>query len=252
MPSRSARITSERPFYDLHADAYDSLITDPTEPWVEAVHERLAHAGVGPASILDAGCGTGRHAAGLIDLGHRVTLLDASPALLALAARRCPGCRTFEADICSPGLDEQFDAVVCRGVLNDLIEDQERDDALRSFAGLLASGGLLMLDLREAEASRQRADGVWRISEVTGENGSAFRFSSRPSWDAGLIVVDERYEMIDGPTSAAPPRQYRFHMRPWTGAEIEDRLRLAGYAQIDVESGVGRRTSDRLFVTARR
>jgi hypothetical protein len=53
--SRSARITTERPFYDLHAEAYDALITDPVEPWVDAVHTQLADAGMASSPLLDAG-----------------------------------------------------------------------------------------------------------------------------------------------------------------------------------------------------
>jgi len=42
--SSSARVSAERPFYSLHADAYDALITDPVEPWTDAVHDRLVRA----------------------------------------------------------------------------------------------------------------------------------------------------------------------------------------------------------------
>lgn len=250
--SRSARITSERPFYDLHADAYDALITDPVQPWVEAVHARLIGAGVRSASILDAGCGTGRHAAALAGLGHRVTLMDASASLLAIAARRCPDSRVILADICAPAMEEEFDAVTCRGVLNDLVEDQERDDALGSLAALVAGGGMLVVDIRDADASRQRAYGTWRTTEVALVDGARLRFSSRPSWRAGLIVVEERYEILDGADPVSPPREYIFQMRPWTHAEVKARLDKAGFKRIEIEPGVGRRTADRLLVTARR
>ena len=83
--SPSADPASERPFYDRHADAYDALISDPVEPWVAAVDESLRAAGFSNAQVLDAGCGTGRHAAALIERGHDVTLLDASEALISIA-----------------------------------------------------------------------------------------------------------------------------------------------------------------------
>ena len=62
MTTPSARVSAERPFSSRHADAYDLLITDPVEPWVDAVHDRLVRAGRPRARVLDAGCGTGRHA----------------------------------------------------------------------------------------------------------------------------------------------------------------------------------------------
>ena len=60
MDVRSAEVARSRPFYAAHAEAYDLLITDPVEPWVSAVHDRLVADGSAPATILDAGCGTGR------------------------------------------------------------------------------------------------------------------------------------------------------------------------------------------------
>ena len=63
MSSDSARVSRERPFYADYAEAYDLLMTDPVEPWVEAVHDRLLAGGWPSAMVLDAGCGTGRHAA---------------------------------------------------------------------------------------------------------------------------------------------------------------------------------------------
>lgn len=252
MTSRSARITSERPFYDLHADAYDALVMDPVEPWAHAVGERLRDLGLRSASILEAGCGTGRHAAALIERGHRVTLLDASSALLAIAVQRCPDARALLADICAPDLAERFDAVTCRGVLNDLVEDGERDAALNSFAALTRPDGLLVLDVRESEASQRRADGRWRTAEAQLAGGDRLNFSSRPLWRADRIVVEERYELVAKDGARSPARGYTFEMRPWTRNELEAGLSRAGFEHVEITTSVGRRTPDRLLVTARR
>lgn len=91
MSSPSANVATKRPFYARHADAYDALITDPVDPWADAVHSHLARTGVACATLLDAGCGTGRHANGLIQRGHVVELLDASEELLAVAGLQVEG-----------------------------------------------------------------------------------------------------------------------------------------------------------------
>jgi 2-polyprenyl-3-methyl-5-hydroxy-6-metoxy-1,4-benzoquinol methylase len=235
MSSSSARTSNQRPFYAAHADAYDLLITDPVEPWVEAVHARLGHSA---ATILDAGCGTGRHAEALIAKGHRVDLADASAQLLAIAGRRCPTARTHLADLCALRTPSTYDAVTCRGVLNDMVTDTERSTAIRSLAACLEPGGLLILDVREAESSRLRADGVTRSRQVEG-----LTFTTTTTWNEGLLHVHEEY-------AGARAATYEFTMRPWTTVELTRRLREAGLRTVEIHPGVGRRTLDRLFVVA--
>jgi SAM-dependent methyltransferase len=248
-------VSAERPFYDRHAEAYDMIVTDPVEPWVEAVHDLLLGSGRAAARVLDAGCGTGRHAQALTGLGHRVALLDASARLLEIARRRCPDAISWHGDLCATrfaaGPDTTFDAVMCRGVLNDLVLDEERAAAFGTFAALCGPGGLLFLDVREQEASASRADGRLRRSTASLLGGSTLVFTSRPSWVEGHIVVEEGYELTgeDGRTEL---HEYAFEMRPWTRAELLARLAASGFGDVDILPGVGRRTSDRLFVVAER
>ena len=249
--SPSADVASERPFYDRHADAYDALISDPVEPWVAAVDESLRAAGFSNAQVLDAGCGTGRHAAALIERGHDVTLLDASEALITIARQRCPDAPALVTDLCEPAITGAFDAVVARGVLNDLLTDGERAAALTAFARLTRAGGVLVLDVRETAMSQQRADGIWRTAEADLPDGSQLRFVSRPTWNDGRIVVEERYELASDHDETPVVSEFLFEMRPWTRDELQRLLSSAGYSRIDMRDGVGRRSPDRLLVTAR-
>lgn len=251
MRSPSARVTAERPLYSLHANAYDLIITDPVEPWVDAVHDKLAQAHRPRARILDAGCGTGRHAAGLIARGHQVEIADASRELLSHAARRCPTAPAFLVDLCTMRLPPVYDAVTCRGVLNDMTTDEERDSAVAALTTCLRPGGLLILDVREERASRLRADGGTRRVAVNLDHQVALRFSTRTTWQDGLLQVEEWYEFVlDGRVQR--DSTYDFTMRPWSPAELSATLRRNGMGQIRITGGVGRPTPDRLFVVATR
>ena len=216
-----------------------------------AVNDALQAAEVCNAQVLDAGCGTGRHAAALIERGHHVTLLDASAALLRIARKRCPHAPALVSDICAPAITGPLDAVTSRGVLNDLLTDRERADAVRCFAGVTRTGGLLVLDVREAAMSQGRADGSMRMTETDLPDGSHLRFILRPIWKANHIVVEERYE-LDAGSGAPIVSTYLFEMRPWTRDEVHELLASVGYRSIEIGAGVGRRTPDRLLVTARR
>lgn len=251
MSSPSANVATMRPFYARHAGAYDALITDPVDPWADAVHSHLARAGVACATLLDAGCGTGRHANGLIQRGHVVELLDASEELLTIATRRCPTAVAHHGDICGLSLPRSFDAVICRGVLNDLITDAERDNALSGFANVVGVDGSVVLDLRESESSKARADGVARRREVDLAAGDRLVFTSTPQWQDGLIIVQEQYDLIEA-NGCQSTHTYTFRMRPWRVEEIRQRLKRAGFDRIEISPGHGRRASDRLFVVARR
>lgn len=249
MNSTSAQVSQARPFYADHARAYDLLVTDPVEPWVEAVHERLLSHGWTSATVLDAGCGTGRHAAALAAKGHRVDLADASAHLLAQAAARNPSARALQADLCTFTTDTPYQAVMCRGVLNDMTTDAERDAVLRAFAGALADNGLLMLDVRETEGSRRRADGIPRHRTVDLGEHEVLRFTSTATWRQGLLHVTEESE-VERPGAAPDRYVFEFTMRPWSTQELRDRLTAAGFGDIDIEPGIGRATNDRLFATA--
>jgi hypothetical protein len=137
-------------------------------------------------------------------------------------------------------------------VLNDLLTDRERALALGAFARLTRDGGVLLLDVRETTASQERATGTWRIIGADLHDGSRLRFVSRPTWSSGHIVVEERYELTSGDGEVLEVSEYRFEMRPWSRDEMQQLLTKAGYTRIEMRAGVGRRTPDRLFVTARR
>jgi hypothetical protein len=140
---------------------------------------------------------------------------------------------------------------MCRGVLNDMTTDAERDAVLHAFAAALTDGGLLLLDVRETEGSRRRADGVPRRRTVDlGERG-ILHFTSTGTWQAGLMHVVED-SVLQRPGRPADHRVFAFTMQPWSARELTDRLTAAGLGHIDMRPGVGRATDDRLFVTARR
>lgn len=68
-----------------------------------------------PASVLDAGCGTGRVAIELARRGVHVTGVDADPSMVDTARRRAPELRWLVRSVTDLDLDERFDVVVMAG-----------------------------------------------------------------------------------------------------------------------------------------
>lgn len=106
-----------------------------------------------PAAVLDIGAGTGRDAAALAALGHRVTAVEPTPELRAVAARLHPraGIRWIaDALPALPALSaegEQYDLILLTAVWMHLTP-AERPPAMGAVARLLAPGGRLSLTLR--------------------------------------------------------------------------------------------------------
>lgn len=103
-------------FFDDHAPVYhDNCFTKNTVAEVDFLVQEL---GLAPgATLLDVGCGTGRHDIELARRGYAVTGIDLSKGMLDLArkgAREAGVSITFrQADAASFTMNAQFDAAIC-------------------------------------------------------------------------------------------------------------------------------------------
>ena len=219
----------------------------------------LVERGIVPgAELLDAGCGTGRHAAELARRGYVVHGIDLSPELIDVARQASDGERvsvSFAIGDIKLLPTHRFDAILCRGVLNDLVEDQDRKAVLVAFANALRPGGVLILDVREWEASAERKarEPVFRKSVSTGRG--TLTFSSVTELDPATrrLLLSERHTLVeDGQERTS---DYQFVMRCWTPRELQSCLTIAGFNKIAYfgayDDAVEAGRTDRLVAVAR-
>lgn len=248
-----------RPFYGEYAWAYDFIIAPPSAKRCDFIAGLFAERGAGPGSrVLDAGCGAGAYSTELARRGYGVTGLDASPRLLEEARRRAAGSGvhvTFrEGDLLDLKESEQYDAVLCRGVLNDLLDDESRRRAFDSFARALRPGGVLVFDVREWEGTlrRKAAEPVFERSVETPRGRLAFRSVTRADKKTRRLVVEERHTLDTG--AAEFVNEYTFLMRCWTTDELRDNLSRAGFGAAEYFGAYDRPTpagtTDRLVCAA--
>lgn len=76
------------------------------------VHELIQASAPGARTILDLGCGTGRHARWFCECGYEVTGVDASVEMLRRAFERAPEVTLSLQDIRSFDLGKKYDAVI--------------------------------------------------------------------------------------------------------------------------------------------
>lgn len=121
--------------YDIVAALFDGLIR---------------HAGAPGRRLLDVGCGTGKAAISMQELGYSATGVDLSPAMLEHARRKASGTGIdfVQADMRDLPQLGQFDVAIAVGdVLNHLLDESDLVATLSGVRRQLRPGGLLVFDV---------------------------------------------------------------------------------------------------------
>jgi SAM-dependent methyltransferase len=223
----------KRPFYADYAWAFDLIIDRPIRRECAAIVGWLVERGALPgAQLLDAGCGTGRYSVELARRGYAVHGVDASADLINVAnlsVHEERGSLSFAVGDILERPADRYDAILCRGVLNDFIEDVDRASVLGAFSRALRPGGVLLLDVREWESSAERKarEPVFRKSVDTERGRLTFTSTTELDRENRLLLSCERHTLVIGGLERTT--DYHFVMRCWTRPELEFGLERAGF-----------------------
>jgi 2-polyprenyl-3-methyl-5-hydroxy-6-metoxy-1,4-benzoquinol methylase len=149
-------------------------------------------------TILDIGCGTGSLSVVLAGLGHIVTGIDISPAMIALAQAKAAAHGypiTFQVmDAAFPQFSRHsFDVLVCRHLLWALPEPKQ---ALQRWAELLKpKGRLFMIEGHWRTGAGLHANEIFEMLPSSFRHISTQDLSADPNYWGGP-VTDERYAII--------------------------------------------------------
>lgn len=151
-------------------------------------HAWLLQAGQPGARVLDAGCGTGRVAVRLAELGHHVVGIDADHSMLEQARVARPELDWREADLAAFALsadEPPFDLVVCAGNVIPLLAPGTLETVIQGLAATMSPAAVLITGFGLA------ADHLPAGCDVT-----ALDTFDRSASDAGLVLV-ERFSAWD-------------------------------------------------------
>ncbi|WP_035587202.1 class I SAM-dependent methyltransferase [Hippea jasoniae] len=139
-------------------------------------------------SVLDVGCGSGRHTLALLREGFSVTAVDTSETALGILKSLVNNfkenindkLKIMQGDIKNmPFNNNSFDAILCWGVLHYL-DTEELKKAIKEMHRILKEGGLLALTLRSTEDSEYKREHGDKLQESQAfeSKGMLFKYFS--------------------------------------------------------------------------
>ena len=249
-----------RPFYTEYAWAFDLLIDRPVRKECAVIAAWLVDRGVLPGSeILDAGCGTGRYALELARRGYAVHGIDLSSDLIEVAMRASGDVHrgvSFDVGDIAHLPASRYAAILCRGVLNDILDDAGRNAAFRAFAGALQPNGALILDVREWAASveRKAREPLFRKRLSTERGELTFTSVTGLDHQNRQLLISERHELVTRGEQRVS--DYNFVMRCWERNELDTLLGRHHFGELSCfgayDPSVPAGATDRLVVVAQR
>jgi SAM-dependent methyltransferase len=236
--------------YRLLATFYDRFIG-------QAYYERLGIlldqmiAGAAPQSTLvDIGCGTGWLLHRAIEHGLAATGVDISPAMLALAAERCPSAETICASMQAIRGRRWNFLAANNDVFNHLVLAVGLPQTLTHFAELLAPGGVGLFDAvsefdvrncwegcqhQYSDEQDFRCDVSHSVTMGPPTVGTMLRVWSKRAGDAWAIIGEEREEVVgispDSIMAAAESIGVRVELFDWDlgGSATERTSRIGAW-----------------------
>ncbi len=248
-------------FYDRLAPFYDTMNDWPARLAFELPFFRRLFDRRNVCSVLDAACGSGRHAVAFAGWGLHVAGADASPAMIALARQHAAvigvNVRFEVAGFADLGerFTEPYDALVCLGnSLVHVLGDEEMEATLRSFRDRLRPGGLLVLhnlnyDRRWRERPRFFAPDA---GTVGGREALIWRFA-----DYGDQLITFHTALFTKQDGGWQVEVNSTLQRPWRRGELFSHLTWAGFTHIQFHGDLtgapfNKDTSGDLVVVAER
>jgi hypothetical protein len=148
----------------------------------------------------------------------------------------------------------EYDGILCRGVLNDLVDPGDRRSVFRGFRHALRPDGTLIFDVREWSATVQRKSREPIFKKRVATDRGNLTFTSVTALDAEtrrLRIAECHALERDGEERSS---SYVFVMQCWTREELESWLPQAGFNNIfcfgAYDGGISAGATDRLVVVA--
>lgn len=220
--------------FDKYARYYDLLYRD-KDYRAEAsyLHRLIQSHSPGAKTILNLGCGSGRHDEVLAELGYAVTGVDLSRPMLEAARKRAAGnsaLEYLEGDVRTLRLGRPFDAVL--SLFHVMSYQSSTDDLLAAFATAhahLEPDGCFLFDCWHGPGVLTDPPSI-RVKELEDADIAVTRIA-RPTMRPSENLVDVEYLMFikDKRSGAISEMKETHRMRYLFELEVTQLLRSSGF-----------------------
>lgn len=231
--------------FGQYSKYYDLLYKDKDySSEVDYVDRLLREYGKSPKTVLELGCGTGKHAALLSNKGYRITGVDISEEMLTEARRRNDQEKTsFEhGDIRTVRVDNRFDSVISLfHVISYQVTNEDVEAALKTAFVHLKPEGLFIFDVWYLPAVLTDRP-VVRVKKLENNEIKVTRIAE-PVVHPNENIVDVNYEVIieDKQTHIITNLTEKHRMRYFSFPELEYYLKNAGFQTLHCEEWISRK-----------
>ena len=223
-------------FGELYSQYYDLLYNDKDyHKEIEYINKLIKENSDNAQSILDMGCGTGKHAELLCNKGYTVHGIDLSSDMLEIAEERRKGKRDklnfTHSSIQELNLGEKFDVVVSLfHVMSYQNTNGELLDALKVTKSHLKDGGVFIFDFWYGPAVLTDLP-TNRVKRLENDFIKVTRIAE-PILHAKENVVDVNYDVFieDCHSNAIVEKRELHKMRYFFDAELEAMCKMIGFS----------------------
>jgi len=222
------------PVFGDYANYYNLLYMDKNYAGeAEYIHGLIQHYSPGTVSILDLGCGTGRHDMLLAEKGYAVTGVDMSEEMLAVANANLVKPLNpvfFKGDVRTVRLGKKFDiAISLFHVMSYQVSNVDLEQSFMTAGEHLLPGGLFVFDCWFGPAVLTDRPTV-RIKRLEDEATEVVRLAE-PVMHGDENIVDVNYHVFikEKGTGAVRELKERHRMRYLFKPEIEMLLEQCGF-----------------------
>ncbi|HKK16251.1 MAG TPA: class I SAM-dependent methyltransferase [Gammaproteobacteria bacterium] len=241
------------PVFNDYAQYYDLIYKNKNyREEAQYTHNLISKYRPGCKSLLDIGCGTGRHIIEFIKLGYNVTGVDISPRMIELAEKNIksshPGDVTpslITHDVRTLAMDREFDVIVSLfHVMSYQTSDPDINNAFSSIRKHMGPCGIFIFDFWYAPAvlcSKPEK----RKNRYTINNLEITRIAL-PEIHEEKNLVDVNYQLIINDDEGILIQEIleTHSMRYYSTSDIETYLAMHGFRLLDMFAWMGQKQPD--------